>query len=492
MGEAERLRLDGDEERSFVLYMKFMTIIGHMQQTPSFQKEKSQISKVLGSNETFKKHMDRLEELQRSLKTRYAAKIAQEPFADLPALVEADSMQLDLSSTSRSEIKNTIESRELFTKIKAEDKILIMDCRSEQDYEASKMIYKYTINVPENLLNLGMTASKIQERLPNESKVYWSLRGTRCIVFVDWSSKRFNRNSSVWHLKEILMEWDQDVDTKPEMYLLEGGYESWIMHYPMMCTNPQVTPPKTTNGNGPTIEDVEYPNWEDIQMKDSSINRSSLTPQIDRSMKVNAVRAYENGKSQLELLEESELLMNKSLNTEKELLSLETNLKRMASDKENEEDSSIKEQATLFKIWELQSKAKDISVEENSIKEQLSQKMGKDPLEMTKVMQVELHLQELSTERAKLQDERERKKKEREEALKIARSRKPTFDGHKTPPKSQRKDELILSPKALSNQITNTAAVPIFDRSSKPSQPYIYQPFNEQDFAPVYGRVVSR
>lgn len=409
--------------------------------------------------------------------------------------MEIDTLPLEIShSTSQSEIKNTIDCRELFAKMEEEVKLLIMDCRSEQDYEQSQMLYKYTMNVPEAILRLGMTASKIHDQLPNESKVFWTLRNSRCIIFVDWNSQCFNRNSPVWHLKEILMEWDPEVDTKPEMYLLEGGYERWITIYPTKSSNPKVSAPKLTNGNGPTIEDVEYPNIEDIQMKDSSLNRSSLIPQVDRSIKVNAVKAYESGKSQLQLLEENEQVMNRSLVTEKELLTLETDLKRIVSDKENDEDSSKKEQGYLFKIWELQSRQKDISVEENTIKEQLDQSKdkSKEPHEMSKVMQVEQHLKEMDMERKRVHDERERKKKEREEALKIARARKPTtFNDHTSPPKSQRKDELILSPKALTNQI-NTSTVPSIDRSSKPSsQIFMRESFNEQDFAPAYGHVVS-
>lgn len=487
--------MDGDEERSYVLYMKFMGIMAKLTRLPDYQKQKQQVTKILGTNETMRKHLDKLEVLSSSLKARYALKNAEKAES---SPIEIDAAPLESSlSTSQLEIKNVIDCRELFTKMEEQTKLLIMDCRPEADYELSKMTYKYTLNVPEPLLTLGMTASKILERLPNESKVYWNLRETRCIIFVDWSSQRFNRNSPVWHLKEILMDWDQDVDTKPEMFLLEGGYERWVTIYPMKTTNPQVAPPKTTNGQGPAIEDVEYPNWEDILMKDASLNQSITAPQVDRSIKVNAVKAYESGKSQLELLEENEQIMNKSLMTEKELLTLETSLKQIVSDKENNEDSSSKEQSHLFKIWELQSKQKDIILEEKSIKEQIDQSKSqeKEPSSnlTTKVQQIERTILEMELERKRVHDEREKKKKERDEALKIARARKPTFNDHKTPPKSQRKDELILSPKALSNQINSSTitSIPSFDRSSKPSQIYIRQTFNEEDFAPVYGRVVS-
>lgn len=120
--------------------------------------------------------------------------------------------------------------------------LLILDCRSEQDYEQSKINYKYTVNVPENIIQIGMTAAKIHTSLPNDSKVFWELRKIRpYIIFVDWESYRFDRNSSVWHLKEILMHWDielQEMEKQPEMLLLEGGYKKCKIEYPMKCFNP--------------------------------------------------------------------------------------------------------------------------------------------------------------------------------------------------------------------------------------------------------------
>lgn len=491
--EAEKSRLGGDEERSYVLYMKYMSIVTKLQNTPDFVKEKSLISKMLGGKTDMNKVLDRLGKLKNSLQKRYPETI---PVSG-PAvpLAESTRMSVDndcsLNATPQAEVVEVIDCKTLFEMLEGNQKLLIMDCRSEEDYEQSKMDYKYTMNVPEKILKLGMTASKIQDSLPNDSKVFWSLRLQRQLIFVDWFSKRFNRNSPVWHLKEILNEWDQEGDKKPEILLLGGGYDEWKTVYPMKCINPQYSPPKSSNGDAPALEDIEYPNWQDIQMKDSSLNQT--IPHVDRTMKPNsATKAFENVKTQLQLLEESEKLMDKSLRNEMELLNLEKDYKQIVSDKENNEDSSAQEQQYMFKIWELQAKEKDFKVEENSIKELLDNTKDQieEPQEMTKVMQVERHLKEMKDERRRIQEEREQKKKEREEALKYARDRKPQLNDHRTPIKSQRKNEIILSPKELSNQVS-ASTIPAFDRSSKPIHTVTRQIFNEQDFAPVYGRVVS-
>ena len=73
--------------------------------------------------------------------------------------------------------------------------------------------------------------------------------------------------------------------------------------------------------------------------------------------------------------------------------------------------------------------------------------------------------------------------------LEIDRSRKP-LSAINTPAPKQRTDELILSPKMLSN---STPSVPKFDRNEKPiiNQRVHQEIYNIEDYSPVYGKVVS-
>ena len=489
--EAEKKRMDGDEEVCYVLYMKYMSLLSALQKKPDYAREKDFVMKLIGNNTTIAKLFDRIQVIQNSLKERYdeAYPIKSRelmPLGELVMNIEDEEQQ------PPPPVPDSITCEALYEKMTNNEKLLIMDCRTEEHYQTSRMNYQYTMNVPEEIIDLGMTASKIQRALPNGSKVFWELRAHRhFIIIVDWFSARFNRNSAVWHLKEILVGWDEDVEKKPEMLLLEGGYEKWKTLYPHKCNNPQFDPPKETNGDAPTIDGIEYPNIEDITMKgDESMNIS--VPMIDRSMKMNAIN-NSLSKTKLELLEEKEILLNKSLQNEQELIKLETEYKAVANNKENDGDASSKEQAFLFKIWELSSQQRDNQLHENTIKDQLGISIEQPSSnEMTKVKQIEHELMLKELQRKHLQEERERKKKEREEALKFARDRKPQFNDHRTPPKSQRKDELILSPKSLSNQVITPSSIPSIDRSSKPLQSLNRQVYNEPDFAPVFGRVVSK
>jgi hypothetical protein len=151
----------------------------------------------------------------------------------------------------------------------------------------------------------------------------------------------------------------------------------------------------------------------------------------------------------------------------------------------------------MYQIWQLQSKQADIKVEGKTIDEQIDKTKDKvKDQEKTKVAQVEEELAKKEVERIRLQNERERQynereeemRKAREEALRLARQRKPENLDNRIPQKTQRKEELILSPKALNNVIAPT--IPTFDRSAKPeiNTRFIY---NEEDFSPAYGKVVS-
>lgn len=486
--EAEKCRIQGDEEKSYVLYMKYLSLMTLVQKMPDFQKQKDFVSKSLGSNEAIKKYINHVEELQKSLKARYEVAY---PNGVEPATPVVDTVA-EVAPEQSPPVQETISCKTLKDMIDSGKKLLIMDCRSQEHYELTGLEYQYTLNVPEEIIKLGMSASKIQEKLPNESRVYWEMRTKRSyIILVDWYSTRFNRNSTVWHLREILTEWDHDNDKKPWILLLEGGYDQYKMMYPMVCRNPHFVPPRESSFKVPAVGDIEYPSIGDITMKDESFSNS--IPMIDRAMKANAVSAYKNQKSQLELLNESSKLADQSIRVEEALLTLEKEMNQITKNKENDGDSGKQEQSYLFRIWELGAKKNDTDGELKSLKKQIDEVMPEvlDQQIMTKVRQVEIELAEKDRKRRLVQEEVEKNKRERDENLRIARSKKPTLDNTRTPPKVSRREELILSPKSLTNNEIVTPSIPSFDRSSKPVQLAPRQIFNKEDFSPVYGNVVS-
>jgi ubiquitin carboxyl-terminal hydrolase 8 len=255
---------------AYVLYGKYLNIMFQLQKRNDYQTQKKYIVKSLGGNSEQGRFMKRLESLKADLVKRYDQKNFLESSNNTLTTSQAT---IPVPTTEANEIRHSIGCKQLFDMMERESaRFLILDCRPMEDYKESQINFHYICNVPENLCSLGMTENKIKANLPNESKVFWEMRKSRSIiVFVDWFSKYFARNSPIWHLKNILLDWDQDIDNdkKPEMIVLEGGYEAWLLTYPMKCSNPHVRVPKENIVAGPSVEGIEYPNLEDIVMKDT-------------------------------------------------------------------------------------------------------------------------------------------------------------------------------------------------------------------------------
>lgn len=463
-----------------------MNLLTQLQRKKDYQSQKMFVSKTLGGNEEQISRMEKLEKLQEMIKREFDAR--NKP----TAMVVAPSEPIAESSIKPEvpEIRETVTSKELYEMIENDsNKFMILDCRSNDDFLRSKIDFKFICNVPEGLCMMAFSAHKIQQNLPNESKVFWEMRKDRqIIVFVDWHSEHFVRNSPVWYLRNSLRDYDQDFDKLPEMVLLKGGYENWLTTYPMKCTDPHVTVPDEIkkNDSSLSLDGIEYPNLDDITMKD---DRSFISvPSVDRSTKQSAVKAYEKNLSESELLEEKEKIINKSIQNEKELLKLQQDLDLFTDNKENEDDPS-KEQETLFAIWQLNTKKKDINLEQETINHELQKVKTTDVSAISKFKDVEERLKIKQDEERRLREESQRKFREREEKLKFSRQHKPSLlDDHSTPQKAPRKNELILSPSALRQNVVNP---PLYDRSSKPVSQQTQLHYDNQDFSPYYQKVVS-
>lgn len=334
-----------------------MNILTQLQRRKDYQKYKDTIKQKVGSNADQYRRMDMLE----VIKKQYEREENEKRAAVEPDLPDVPTSLPPLNNNGiRDEaqiVRDTIDCIALLEMIsKDSKKCLVIDCRSEADYNESSIDFKFAFNIPESLCVIGMSITKLQQQMPNESKVFWNMRKDRSvIIFVDWFSDTFSRNSPPWYLRNLINEFDQEVEKKPEMLLLEGGYEKWLTLYPMKCTNPHVTIPRALDNSTPIIGEIEYPNLDDIVMKDLSAgDATSGTPKIDRSTKSNAIKSYEKNLTTTELLEKKKELLNKSLLNESQLMKLEQDYNEMSFNKENEEDAT-KETQLRYQIMELDS-----------------------------------------------------------------------------------------------------------------------------------------
>lgn len=351
---AEKCLFEGDEEKSYCMYMKFMNIVSKIQKRPDYDEHKALVVGNLGNNKILEKHFDVLTGLKSSLVKRYEEKyptLNPQPLAEstriceeiieamsdvtaIPENCDAIDCEQQISDgfvnisampTDESEVRQTISCDELLEMMDAEPKLLIIECRPQSDFDHSRITYHRSMNIPEHILEMGATATKIKL---NESKDFWEFHANCAfIVIVDASSQRFEKNSPASLLKQIFTEWDEDLTEKRDVLLLEGGYEKWKATYPMLCFVPRRNEPLGV-----------------VEAKNAS-SFSHDSPQIDRTMMLSDIRAYQSNKAPQELQTRGKKAVKKSLEDDFELLNLEDELKKIVNKKEVE--SSPKKQQKL-------------------------------------------------------------------------------------------------------------------------------------------------
>lgn len=303
------------------------------------------------------------------------------------------------------------------------------------------------------------------------------------------------------------MQWDPDIQYK-SILILEGGYENYILMYPMDCTNPNVRPPSTIGTeaqNDGQLDDIEYPSLSDITMKEQSFGfgggsnkenqglvqpsstRPGVPPKIDRSSKLAALKSYN---SRQDLLREQHDIAERLLASQRECLNEELQLDErikeevtlVVDEKDvNEEDDKINE--SRFRIMQL-----DNSIEDTMLKKQLVDETKaavvpeKDQQEAQDNKRILASIRQKEAEILEIAAKRERIAREREEKLRLA--------------KEQKKN--LLNRNNNSHNIYKPAihvpSHPVVDRSVKPLTPAAIADFDDnirRDFAPVHGQVVS-
>lgn len=296
---AEECRLDRDEERAYVLYMKYLTVYDIIKKRPDFKQQPEYYMTMLGPN-SFKKAIEEAEKLSESLKLRYEEvevrkkleeKERQEEKKRREEITEKDAGRSSpkVSSANKkdskkvkgeqNEQKNTtskaavpaggISAEKLFNMMKDQTiTIIVMDARSYRDFEESHIQVpgQTCISVPEEAISPGITVNQIEANLPDVSKEHWRQRGlVDYIVLLDWFSSvtDLKLGTILQSLKDALFKWDSITILRSEPLVLEGGYENWLWFYPMYTTNAKVHPPKQNIISSLPLLNFSYPSLEE-------------------------------------------------------------------------------------------------------------------------------------------------------------------------------------------------------------------------------------
>ncbi|KGL94218.1 Ubiquitin carboxyl-terminal hydrolase 8 [Charadrius vociferus] len=299
---AEESRLDRDEEKAYILYMKYVTVYNFIKKRPDFKQQQDYFHSILGPT-NLKKAIEEAERLSDSLKLRYEEaevrkKLEERDRQELQKKQEPkDDGKTSAKNSSESAVdskgksqringerKHSLERKEHFLHlitsvfqgaITAEklfammsDKnieLIIMDARRSKDYQESCI--PRSISVPEEAISPGVTANWIEARLPEDSRDPWKRRGHfDYVILLDWfsSAEDLKLGTTLQSLKDALFKWESKTILQNEPLILEGGYENWLLCFPQYTTNAKVTPPQHSRSEAVTVSlDFTYPSLEE-------------------------------------------------------------------------------------------------------------------------------------------------------------------------------------------------------------------------------------
>ncbi|KAK5609480.1 hypothetical protein CRENBAI_007990 [Crenichthys baileyi] len=295
---AEECRLDRDEEKAYVLYMKYLTVYDIIKKRPDFKQQTDYFMTMLGAN-SFKKAIEEAEKLSESLKLRYEEVEVRKKLEEKERLeekkkreevrekdgrnspkasainkkdskkVKGEQNELKSVITKAAQPAGGITAEKLFNMMKDQAiSVIVMDARSHRDYEEShiKVPAQTCISVPEEAISPGITVNQIEAKLPDASKDHWIRRGfVDYVVLLDWfsSASDLKLGTTLQSLKDAIFKWDSLTIMRSEPMVLEGGYENWLLFYPMYTTNAKVRPPKQTMINSLPQLNFSYPSLEE-------------------------------------------------------------------------------------------------------------------------------------------------------------------------------------------------------------------------------------
>ncbi|XP_061596330.1 ubiquitin carboxyl-terminal hydrolase 8 isoform X2 [Cololabis saira] len=296
---AEECRLDKDEEKAYVLYMKYLSVYDIIKKRPDFKQQMEYYVTMLGPT-SFKKAIEEAEKLSESLKLRYEEIEVRKRLEERERLEEKKKREeITVKDSGRGSPKPTSANKKDSKKVKGEQNelksvitkaaqpaggitaeklfhmmkdqtisIIVMDARSQGDYEEShiQVPAQTCISVPEEAVSPGITVNQIEAKLPEVSKDLWRQRGfVDYVVLLDWFSSvaDLKLGTTLKSLKDALYKWDSITILRSEPVVLEGGYENWLLFYPMYTTNAKVRPPRQTLINTLPQLNFSYPSLEE-------------------------------------------------------------------------------------------------------------------------------------------------------------------------------------------------------------------------------------
>ncbi|KAK7074498.1 Ubiquitin carboxyl-terminal hydrolase 8, partial [Halocaridina rubra] len=276
--EAQNVDKRKDEERAYVLYMRYFSIIKTIQNEADYKKNKKYYDGLLDPKMT-KQVITRAEELLSSLTRRYnfkneakkAEKSAEEKRAaeklakeELEKKAKKPEVAEGASLTNGVLEEGYISCQKLYSIYKEKcSTYLILDTRPQSDFVESQMILPNVINIPQEILKPGLTAVRIGSELEEPLKTLWLSRRDKVdyLILFDWFTEKAPLPPPLSVLVDAIVKWDPGKHYNSSPSVLKGGYDLWRLMYPVLTTNSRINPhlPKTESKVESVSLNFEYP-----------------------------------------------------------------------------------------------------------------------------------------------------------------------------------------------------------------------------------------
>ncbi|XP_077484204.1 ubiquitin carboxyl-terminal hydrolase 8-like isoform X5 [Amblyomma americanum] len=301
-------RSTGDEERSFLLYMRYFSMVEFIRKHKDYPRTKASCDQLMMVDHCARV-MDTLEQQKRSLQKRYAilkdAKEAeaQEKRAEEEAKQPQTPLQLELAkpvedtvvepAPAAVPVTTQLSAFKLLEMLQDSDtKVLVMDARPRQDFLSSHLRSVDCISVPEEVLKPGIIAEELSRIIPEESVELFEKRHlVDFVVLVDWRSPDVpvNNQAPLRVLKDAIYKWSTQKLLKSEPVVLKDGFEDWLIRFPTHTTNaharvPESVPPDILVSNySDTTDGIYFPDPDNLFAE--AAQQVKPMPAVDRSKK---------------------------------------------------------------------------------------------------------------------------------------------------------------------------------------------------------------
>ena len=227
---------DGDEEKAYILFYKYVNMYKLVRKSKEYQKDKSYYDLMM-TPKNAKFSMERLEELDKNLTERYDVKKHED--AKKKILIEdrifdrvdhrqqnggggstpkenrvksaTDQKQHHNESSTSEMSPMVIEASQLYSLLEQKSTtLLLLDARPSDHYKNSHIKSPSSLSIPEDILKPGTTVKVIDRNLHVESRSQWSRR-TKIdqLILFDWSSEEFNEGTPLDVLKKAMFHFDK-------------------------------------------------------------------------------------------------------------------------------------------------------------------------------------------------------------------------------------------------------------------------------------------